>query len=73
MNNMQLSSCGHLLYVGSMVKRKGLDLLIEALKFVKHNFQLRIVGNGNETEIAEIRQIAQSNGIDKKIVFCGFK
>lgn len=73
MKNVQLLSYRKLLYVGSMVKRKGLDLLLEALKYVKQEFQLRIVGNGNESEIAEIRQLAEKNGIENKIVFCGFK
>ena len=73
MDEKQLLSCGQLLYVGSMVKRKGLDLLIDALKFVKQDFRLRIVGNGNEYEISEIRRLAQSNGIENKIEFCGFK
>lgn len=73
MDEKQLLSCGQLLYVGSMVKRKGLDLLIDALKFVKQDFRLRIVGNGNEHEISEIRRLAQSNGIENKIEFCGFK
>ena len=59
MDEKQLLSCGQLLYVGSMVKRKGLDLLIDALKFVKQDFRLRIVGNGNEYEISEIRRLAQ--------------
>lgn len=73
MNDIQLPLYGRLLYVGSMVKRKGLDLLMDALKFVKQDFRLRIVGNGNEGEISEIRQLAQSNGIESKVEFCGFK
>ncbi|MCI8692349.1 MAG: glycosyltransferase family 4 protein [Lachnospiraceae bacterium] len=73
MNDIQLPLYGRLLYVGSMVKRKGLDLLMDALKFVKQDFRLRIVGNGSENEVSEIRQLARSNGIENKIEFCGFK
>lgn len=48
-----------LLYVGSLVKRKGLDLLIKALKYVDSNYELRIVGNGSESEVDNIKQLAQ--------------
>lgn len=62
-----------LLYVGSMVKRKGLDLLIEALKYVNSDYELRIVGGGSKDEIDSIKHLAQKNGILEKVVFCGFK
>ena len=61
-----------LLYVGSMVKRKGLDLLIEALKYVNSDYELRIVGGGSKDEIDSIKHLAQKNGILEKVVFCGF-
>lgn len=62
-----------LLYVGSLIKRKGLDLLIESLKYVDSDYELRIVGDGSESEVENIKQLAQKNGVLDKIVFCGFK
>lgn len=41
---------GRLLYVGGIIKRKGLDLLIEALSYVKEDYSLHIVGDGEEEE-----------------------
>lgn len=62
-----------LLYVGSLIKRKGVDLLIEALKYVDSDYELRIVGGGSEEEVNNIKCLAQKEGILDKIVFCGFK
>ncbi len=64
---------GRLLYVGSMIERKGLDLLIRALPFVKTAVTLRIVGNGTEDQIEELKKIACNVGVENRIVFCGFK
>ena len=63
---------GRILYVGSMIPRKGLDLLMAALKHVDHDFLLRIVGNGTEEEIHKLKEAAEVNGIANKVVFCGF-
>lgn len=63
---------GRILYVGSMIPRKGLDLLVEALKFVPGDVELRIVGNGTEEEIAGLKAAALDSGVAEKLVFCGF-
>lgn len=63
---------GRLLYVGSMIERKGLDLLISALKYINVEFKLRIVGNGSEAEIEELKNRAKSAKVENKIYFCGF-
>lgn len=47
-----------LLYVGSLIKRKGVDLLIEALKYVDSDYELRIVGGGSEEEVNNIKCLA---------------
>lgn len=64
---------GRILYVGSMVKRKGLDLLILALSNVDVDFSLHIVGNGTKEEIGALKGIIAEKGLDKNVVFCGFK
>lgn len=62
-----------LLYVGSLIKRKGIDLLLMALSRVSTDFVLRIVGNGTEDEIDSINSMAKKYGISDKIIICGFK
>ncbi len=64
---------GRLLYVGSMIKRKGIDLLFNALPYIKGNYNLHIVGNGTREEIEELKKIAMEKGIAEKITWCGFK
>lgn len=71
--NLELSPVpGRLLYVGSMIPRKGLDLLIDSLRYVTHPFCLHIVGNGESDQIADLKRQAQAAGIEEKLVFRGF-
>lgn len=64
---------GRVLYVGSMVKRKGLDLLIESLPYITTNYQLRIVGSGSKCEMDKLEQLANRLGVKDNICFCGYK
>ena len=64
---------GRILYVGSMVKRKGLDLLISALPYIADEYELHIVGNGSEEQIEELKRLAIQKGVANKIVWRGFK
>lgn len=59
-----------LLYVGSLIKRKGVDLLLNALVFIHQDYTLHIVGSGREEE--ELRDLAASLGIGSKVIFHGF-
>ncbi len=59
----------YIIYVGSLVKRKGVDLLIEAFKKLKsENLRLLIIGQG-DLEPA-LREIAKE---DLRIEFLGYK
>lgn len=64
---------GRILYVGSMIKRKGLDLLIKALPYLCTEFNLHIVGNGTKDEISSLKKIAKEKKVYDKITWCGFK
>lgn len=64
---------GRLLYVGSMIERKGLDLLISALGYVKEEFCLHIVGNGTEDEIQTLKKQIEKANLAGTVEFCGFK
>lgn len=63
---------GRILYVGSMIPRKGLDLLVDALSHVDCDFELRIVGNGTPEQIAQLKAAAEEKGVLDKLAFCGF-
>lgn len=61
-----------ILYVGSFAKRKGLDLLIKAMKDIDQGI-LHIVGNGSEQDKSELQQIAKDNHVENRIVWCDYK
>lgn len=65
--------CNRLLYVGRISKEKGLDLLIDALKYVKNDFELRIVGNDVNGEKKEVIDKIKENNLTNKVTFLGFK
>lgn len=64
---------GRILYVGSFVKRKGLDLLIESLKYVTKPFELRIVGGGTEEDKKALEALIIKNNLESKVCWCGYK
>jgi glycosyltransferase involved in cell wall biosynthesis len=61
----------NLIFVGRLVQGKGLDLLFNALKDVKNEFILNIIGDGEEEE--NLKKLAQKLNIYNKINFLGFK
>lgn len=61
-----------ILYVGSFVPRKGLDLLIKALPYIEKDYEVHIVGNGSIEDIERLKQLSYSIGVDKKVKWCGF-
>lgn len=62
---------GALICVGSLIKRKGTDLLLDALALIREEkWELNIVGEGPEEE--NLRSQAASLGIEHRVHFCGF-
>jgi glycosyltransferase involved in cell wall biosynthesis len=61
----------NLIYVGSLIKRKGLDLLFDALKDVKSDFVLNIIGEGDEKD--NLKKLAKELNIYDKVNFLGHK
>jgi glycosyltransferase involved in cell wall biosynthesis len=59
-----------ILFVGQLIKGKGVDLLIEALSLVKRDFHLKIVGDGNAAP--ELRDMVEKKGLADKIELCGW-
>ena len=64
---------GRILYVGSLAKRKGLDLLINALSRAEGVLSLRVAGSGSEAEIHMLKCLAEKKSVINRITWCGFK
>lgn len=64
---------GRILYVGSMVERKGLDLLIAALSHIKSDYEVHIGGNGTNEQIKALKKLDKERHISSKIIWCGYK
>ncbi len=67
----QASGNTNLLYVGSLIERKGVDLLFIALAQMQQDWNLKIVGTGILEN--ELREQAIELGIDARIEFLGYK
>lgn len=57
-------------YVGQLIKGKGVDLLLQALSRVKVDFKAFIVGGDNEENA--LRELSVSMRLDKKVEFVGW-
>lgn len=59
-----------ILYVGQIIRGKGVDLLLHALALVKQPWHTTIVGTGNHTQAC--RDLARKLNIDDKVSFAGW-
>ena len=59
-----------LIYVGSLIQRKGLDLLLSALARTSEDIRLMVVGEGQEREL--LAKQAKELGIAERIEFKGY-
>lgn len=73
-NKHDIMNNHRLLYVGSIEKRKGIDLLIKAIKNIPNSerITLNIVGNGDAAFIDSILELIKKEEIKANIVFSGF-
>jgi len=62
--------CGNILYVGQVIRGKGVDLLIKALSLVKNDYRLNIAGMGNDVD--SIKELTVACGISDKVDFSGY-
>ncbi|MBR2727379.1 MAG: glycosyltransferase, partial [Solobacterium sp.] len=61
---------GRILYVGRLISLKGLDLLINALKYVQSDYTLHLVGSGEEETALKV--LAEENHVGDRITWCGY-
>lgn len=60
----------HLGFIGQLIKRKGVDLLLKSLADLKHlDWHLKIIGNGPDR--AEFESLCNENGLLKRVSFLG--
>lgn len=59
-----------LLFVGSLIRRKGLDILLSALAQLReHDWLLSVIGSGNEQKT--LSQLASRLGLGSRVMFLG--
>lgn len=58
-----------IIYIGSLIKGKGVDLIIKALKKCPYEFDLKIIGEGAWRE--KLEKLAQSTPMKSKVEFVG--
>ena len=56
-----------ILFVGQLIRGKGLDLLLRALTKLSCNFSLTVLGTGNST--AKLKVLCHELGLDEKVTF----
>jgi glycosyltransferase involved in cell wall biosynthesis len=61
-----------LLFFSRIEEKKGLDILLDALKTVTTPWYLTIAGSGDEAYINELKELATENNIADKINWAGF-
>jgi glycosyltransferase involved in cell wall biosynthesis len=62
-----------LLFFSRIEEKKGLDILLNALKGVTIPYQLTIAGDGETSYIDKLKSIAASNNVSKHINWIGFQ
>ena len=61
---------GRILCVGSLIERKGIDLLLRALQGMKEDYVLVLVGSGAEEE--NLKRLTRNLKIERRVKFLGY-
>lgn len=62
-----------IIFLSRIEEKKGLDILLHALKTVTEPFTLTIAGDGNSEYVDQLKNITLNNGIADKINWVGFQ
>jgi glycosyltransferase involved in cell wall biosynthesis len=62
-----------LIFFSRIEEKKGLDILLDALKLVNVPYKLTIAGDGNPVYVDQLKSIAEKNGIAENINWIGFQ
>jgi glycosyltransferase involved in cell wall biosynthesis len=63
-------SCQHILFIGQIVRGKGLDVLLESLPLISCPFKLFVIGSGSHE--GKCRQISKQLQLERKVDFLGY-
>lgn len=58
-----------LVFVGQLVRGKGVDVLLEAMTLLDHEVRLTVVGSGRQE--LELRSMADKRGLSNRVLFAG--
>ncbi len=62
-----------MVFFSRIEEKKGLDILLNALRYVKHPYHLTIAGDGEAAYVESLKSIALQNGISDKLSWVGFQ
>lgn len=62
-----------LIFFSRIEEKKGLDILLNALKYVTIPYSLTIAGDGEAKYLDELKVLAQQNGVEDKLNWIGFQ
>ena len=62
-----------LIFFSRIEEKKGLDILLNALKYVTVPYSLTIAGDGEPKYVDELKALAQRNGVGDKLKWIGFQ
>jgi glycosyltransferase involved in cell wall biosynthesis len=68
----RLNDVLNLIFFSRIEEKKGLDILLQSLKFIKVPFKLTIAGSGQQTYIDHLKTQVTDQTITDKIVWVGF-
>ena len=67
-----ISGLFRLIFFSRIEEKKGLDLLIRSLPFLKKDYLLTVAGDGDEAYIVQLKELAAELGVDRHIIWPGF-
>jgi glycosyltransferase involved in cell wall biosynthesis len=62
-----------LIFFSRIEEKKGLELLLEALRNIGISYRLTIAGDGEQTYVAELKALAKKNGVAPNAGWIGFR
>jgi len=71
--NNEVGGLLKLIYLSRIEEKKGLDILLDALKTVTIPYKLTIAGDGNAEYVNHLKSIAVKNNISDKVDWIGFQ
>ncbi len=62
----------NILFVGRLSPEKGLDIFLESLLLLEHDFHFVVVGEGHPVYVSMLRAAVRERGLEEKVEFAGW-